>query len=198
MNEGFGHYTYEKDSPEVTPETIFDVASLTKVVATTPLAMEMNEQRLLHLDKPVKDYIPSFAGGLKDSVTIRHLLSHTGGIKPYMRFWKKLENPSQVLPMLYDMDLAYDPGETYHYSDPGYILLQRIIEKLGGAPLNELAERNFYRPLEMENTMFNPRSTRSCRIAPIEYETSDRQRVIRGEMHDNNAAFHEGVAGQAG
>ncbi len=198
MNEGFGHYTYDQDSPEVTSETIFDLASLTKVVATTPVAMKQYEQDLLYLDKPVFDYIPDFTGGKKEAVTIRQLLSHTGGIKPYMRFWKNADNPEQVPEMIKNMKLAYEPGEEYHYSDPGYILLQQIIEMLGGASLDDLAARYFYRPLGMDNTMFNPDSSLLSRIAPTEYDSAWRNRLVRGEVHDENAAFLGGVAGHAG
>ncbi|MCF7805583.1 MAG: serine hydrolase [Candidatus Marinimicrobia bacterium] len=196
--KGFGHFTYDSLSSAVSRKTTFDLASLTKVIATTPVAMEMYEDNYLHLDKPVSAYIPGFSGGLKDNVKIKHLLTHTSGLTPYLRFWELTDDPEQVMDMIINSELEYAPGDSTAYSDLGIILLGEILEKLGRAPLDELASRQIFRPLGMENTEFEPNRNIWDMIAPTEYDSTYRERMIQGEVHDRNTAFLGGVAGHAG
>jgi len=195
---GFGNYTYSTFSSPVNRETIFDLASLTKVIATTPLAMRFYEQDLLHLEKQVKAYIPGFSGGMKDSVTVRHLLTHTSGLKPYVRFWESADDPSQVIDMIVESELVYTPGDSSAYSDLGIILLGHILEKLGRNSLDTLSQKHLFTPLGMMTTQFNPPEEMHHRIPPTEYDDSYRGRQLQGEVHDENAAFLGGVAGHAG
>lgn len=194
---GFGNFTYQKDSPKVTRNTIYDLASLTKVVAATPVAMHMYEQNLLHLNKPVSSYIPEFKGGLKDSVTVRNLLTHSGGLG-WIPFWRELDDPAGLVDRIAREPLAYKPADSTVYTDLGPMLIQKIVEKLGGKPFDDLAYEELYQPMGMEHTRFNPPASWKNRIAPTEYDRVYRHRQIRGEVHDENAAFLGGVSGHAG
>ena len=196
--KGFGNFTYDKSSPQVTRETIFDMASVTKVTATTPVAMKMYEANYLHLDKPVSDYIPEFSGGLRDSVKIINLLTHTAGLQPFIKFWEVTDNPADVMDIIYNSELQYTPGDSTVYSDLGVIMLGKILEKLGQAPLDQLAESKIFNPLGMSHTRYLPGKELSGQIAPTEFDQAYRHKQIHGEVHDENAAFLGGVAGHAG
>ena len=196
--EGFGHFTYDNSSPKVERNTVYDLASITKVAATTPLAMRMVENNLLHLDKPVSAYWPEFSGGQKDKVTIRHLLTHSSGLPPYIQFWKRTDDPDEVLEIICDTELQFEPGSRTRYSDLGIILLGKILEKLGKKPLGELTENHLYQPLGMQSTGYQPGEALQPRITPTEYDSSYRSELIRGEVHDENAALLGGIAGHAG
>lgn len=196
--KGFGHFTYDPESPKVTADTHFDLASLTKVVATTPLAMKMYQQQLLHLDKPVSAYVPEFSGGLKDSVTITNLLTHTSGLPAYMKFWEIVDKPSAVLDSIIYTPLVYTPGDSSKYSDLGIILLGHILEELGMKPLDSLAQQRVFNPLGMHHTEFLPPNDIWSSIAPTEFDHNYRHRQLQGEVHDENAAFLGGVAPHAG
>jgi len=195
---GFGRLTYKEQSPAVTKNTIFDLASLTKVTATLPIAMRMYEKNLLHLDKPISSYLPEFKGGLKDSARIRHLFTHEAGLKPFIPFWKELNNPDQRIKYMSAEPLIYSPGDSTVYSDLGFILLGEILEKLGRKSLNQLARDILFEPLTMVNTHFNPGDSLMAQIAPTEFDHHYRNRQIHGEVHDENAAFAGGVSGHAG
>lgn len=196
--QGFGRFTYDKSSPAVDSETIFDLASITKVMATTPLAMKMYERDYLHLDKPVSAYLPEFSGGMKDSVKVRHLLTHTAGLQPFIKFWEVADDPSEVYDIIVNSDLIYPPGDSTRYSDLGLILTGKIIEKLGRRPLGELVQLELYDPLGMDQTQYRPPERIWSQIAPTEFDRAYRDRQIQGEVHDENAAFMGGVAGHAG
>jgi len=196
--EGFGHFTYNEGSPEVTPETIFDLASVTKVTATTPLAMKMYEQHLLHLDEPVKAYLPEFSGGMKDSVTVYNLLTHTAGLPPFIKFWEVLDDSTAVVDSILHTPLIYTPGDSSVYSDLGLILMGKILEKLGQKPEDQLVQDMIYKPLGMHNTEYKPAREIWSQIAPTEFDRAYRHKQIQGEVHDENAAFLGGVAGHAG
>ncbi len=196
--EGFGHFTYDDTSAEVTPETIFDLASLTKVSATTPLAMKMYEKHLLHLDEPVKSYLPGFSGGMKDSVTIYNLLTHTAGLPPFIKFWEVVHDSTAVVDSIIHTPLIYTPGDSSVYSDLGLILMGKILEKLGQKPEDQLVKEMIYQPLGMKDTQYNPPSELKHRIAPTEFDRAYRHRQIWGVVHDENAAYLGGVAGHAG
>jgi len=197
VTEGVGHFTYGLDSPEVTRNTVFDLASLTKVIGTTSLAMKMYEQNLLHLNKPVSSYIPEFTGGRKDSVLIKHLLTHTSGL-PWIRLYEVAEEPSKVTEVISQSDLIFDPGDSTVYSDMNLILLGIIVEKLGQSTLGDLSQKLIFQPLGMSSTQFNPAGNIPEQIAPTEFDKHYRHRQIQGEVHDENASFMGGVAGHAG
>jgi len=217
-SRGFGQFTYDRNSPEVTRETIFDMASITKVMSTTPLAMQMYEQNLLHLDSPVSAYIPEFSGGMKDSVKIRHLLTHSSGLPAYLqfwiltgakmnlvqqffnliKFWDVADYPQEVLDIIKHTNLVYTPGDSSIYSDLGIILMGHILEKIVHKPLDRLVQDRIYTPLGMEETRYVPARRIWEEIAPTEYDRNYRNEQIQGEVHDENAAVLGGVAGHAG
>ncbi len=195
LAKGFGHYTYDKSSTEVSRRTMFDLASLTKVSATTPLAMQMYEQNLLHLNEPVRDYLPDFSGGMKDSVTIFNLLTHSSGLPSWKRFWIELNDPSKVFDDIIHTKLIYSPGDSTVYSDLGMMLTGHILEELGQDSLNILAKNRLYKPLEMDHTTYEPPTRWKNDIAPT---INNHGTIRQGKVHDPNASFLGGVSGHAG
>ncbi len=197
-NRGFGHQTYDTGSPAITTETMYDMASVTKVEATTMIAMKLYEQRKLRLDIPVKSYLPDFSGGLKDSVTVRNLLTHSAGIIAWDSLWSRAKTKEEALQYIYKRPLIYTPGDSMVYSDLGIIMLGQIIETITGKTLDQLAEQMYYKPLGMTSTMFNPPKSLLPRIAPTEIGGGLKRGLIHGEVHDENAFFLGGVSAHAG
>ncbi|MBD3274630.1 MAG: serine hydrolase [Candidatus Marinimicrobia bacterium] len=218
LSEGFGNFTYDPTSPRVDSKTIFDMASITKVMATTPLAMKLYEQNVLNLHEPVWHYIPGFRGGMKDSVDIYNLLTHSSGFPPYIRFWnvtgargdymsvffnkikfwESTDYVSEVMGMIINEELVYTPGDSTLYSDLGIILMGSILEKIRNTPLETLVEDEIYEPLGMHDTRYIPEKKFWDEIVPTEYDIYYRKRQIQGEVHDENSALLGGVAGHAG
>jgi CubicO group peptidase (beta-lactamase class C family) len=197
-SRGFGRQTYDVDSPAITPATIYDLASVTKVAATTVVAMQLWEEDKIKLDIPVKSYLPQFSGDAKDSVTLRHLLNHSAGLHEWDELWKKARNKEEALNYIYQLPLDYSPGDSVIYSDLGLILIGQILETVTGKPLDQLADEIIYKPMDMNNTMFNPPKDLLSRIAPTEIGGSMNRGLIHGEVHDENAFFFNGVAPHAG
>ena len=197
-SRSFGRQSYDPASSAVDAETIYDLASVTKVAATTVVAMELEERGLIRLDIPVKSYLPEFSGGMKDSVTLRHLLTHSGGLHWWVDLWNQATDRAGALDYIYNRPLSYAPGDTMIYSDLGLILMGTVLEHVTGRPLDELAERYYYRPLGMTNTMYNPAAALLPRIAPTEIGGSMNRGLIHGAVHDENAFFLGGVAPHAG
>jgi beta-N-acetylhexosaminidase len=181
-------------------QAVYDLASLTKVVATTTLAMLAVSEGKLALDAPVQRYLPAFRGPGKELVTIRHLLTHSGGLPadPSPGLWQQTPNADSALRVVNAYPLDTAPGTRMVYSDLGAIVLGEVIEKIYGDLLDRLAERKIFGPLGMPSTRFRPPESWLPRIAPTEYDTTWRKRIVRGEVHDENAAWLGGVAGHAG
>lgn len=180
----------------MTLDTIFDAASLTKVVATTPAIMRLFEQGQIRLNDPVTKYLPEFQGGHSD-ITIRNLMTHFSGLRPDLDLkpaWSGYETGIQRA--LIDKP-AGPPGVRLVYSDINFILLGEIVHRLSGKMLNEYARDNFYQPLGMHETMFLPPDSLRARIAPTEINPATGQ-PLRGEVHDDTARYMGGVAGHAG
>jgi beta-glucosidase-like glycosyl hydrolase/CubicO group peptidase (beta-lactamase class C family) len=201
----FGKLSYEKGAAPVGPDTIYDLASLTKVVVTTTLAARLTESPnggTLQLDAPIERYLPEWASGpqpeWRKQVTVRHLLTHTSGLPPHRDYFLTSKNKRQLLEKIFAEPLESQPGTKEAYSDLGIILLGEIIERLTGKSLDELARTEIFRPLGMTETMFLPPKKLLPRIAPTEDDTRYRKRLIRGEVHDENAYALGGVAGHAG
>ena len=192
-----GRQTYNEDAPLVTAETIYDVASLTKVTSTTPVAMKLVEQKKLPLDEPINEFIPEFAGGNKDKITIRHILTHSAGLQAYDEFPLGTTG-EEIVSSIVERPLVAVPGEKYIYSDFGPILLGKIMEKVTGRALENLATSYVFRPLGMTSTMFNPDSTLFPRIAPTEIDERYKRGLVHGIVHDERAWQLGGVAGHAG
>jgi CubicO group peptidase (beta-lactamase class C family) len=193
----FGRLTYDEAAAPVVPDTIYDLASLTKVVVTTTLAMVLVDEGKLDLEAKLSGFFPKFTGGAKDKVTLRHLLTHSGGLLWWARLYEELKGQAAYLERIVAMDLTYEPGTKAVYSDLGLILLGAVVERLGGAPLAELAQARVTGPLGMKDTLYRPPAELQPRIAPTENDPW-RGRLLRGEVHDENAFALGGVAPHAG
>jgi len=190
----------------MTPDTVFDLASLTKVVATTSSLMLLLEQGKVRLNDPVARYIPEFAPHGKDQITVRHLLTHTSGLRPIPALKDPWSGAEIVLKSIHEDALVFPPGARFGYSDTGFILLGELIHRVSGLPLDEFAAKNVFQPLGMRHTRFRPPSEWKPRIAPTEEvglpegakAGSGKGTVLRGEVHDPRARGMGGVAGHAG
>lgn len=178
--------------------TIYDLASLTKVVATTTLAMFAVQEGRLDLDAPVPRYLPEFRGREKERVTIRHLLTHSSGLPADRPLWRLSPDPDSALRLVNATPLDTLPGSRTVYSDLGAIVLGEVLERVYGSRLDRLAARRIFRPLGMGSTGFRPAPGLRARIAATEYDSAWRKRMVRGEVHDEKAAWLGGVAGHAG
>jgi CubicO group peptidase (beta-lactamase class C family) len=178
--------------------SIYDLASLTKVVATTTLAMQAVRDHLIELDQPVVRYLPAFAGPGKERVTVRHLLTHSSGLRADRAIWRQSNSPDSGLRLILGTPLDTAPGMRMVYSDVGAIVLGRMLERVLGGRLDRLAHSRIFKPLGMADTRFAPRASWIPRIAATEYDTVWRKRIVRGEVHDEKAAWLRGVAGHAG
>jgi beta-glucosidase-like glycosyl hydrolase/CubicO group peptidase (beta-lactamase class C family) len=193
----FGRLTYEVDSPRAVENTIYDLASLTKVVATTTMAMMLVDDGRLNLDKPVQDFLPRFQGPGKEKVTVRQLLTHSSGIDWWAPLYKDLSGKKAYVEHIEQMDLVYEPGTKSLYSDLGLILLGEILERVAGQSLNVFTREQIFEPLGMKDTHFQPSEALLERIAPTEFDEW-RGRLLHGEVHDENAHALGGVAPHAG
>jgi CubicO group peptidase (beta-lactamase class C family) len=193
----FGRLSYDEGAPAVATDTIYDLASLTKVVVTTTLTMILVDEGKLDLDARVHGFLPAFSSPAKDRVTVRHLLTHSGGLQWWAPLYKDVQGKAAYLERIVAMDLAYEPGAKTVYSDLGIILLGDILERVSRTPFEELARRRVLEPLGMRDTGYRPAAALLERIAPTEMDPW-RGRVVRGEVHDENAAALGGVAPHAG
>ena len=193
----FGRLSYDESATETRTDTIYDLASLTKVIVTTTLAMMLVDEGKLDLDARVSSFFPGFRGGAKDGVTVRQLLSHSGGLLWWAPLYKEVQGKAAYLERIVAMDLAYEPGTKAVYSDLGVILLGDIVERQAGSALGELARGNLLDPLGMMDTLYRPPAALVPRIAPTENDPW-RGRVLRGEVHDENAFALGGIAPHAG
>jgi CubicO group peptidase (beta-lactamase class C family) len=198
------------DRTEVTEHTLYDLASLSKVIATTTSAMILEEQGLLQLDRPVAFYLPGFgnpvAPGLpydtvKSTITVRMILTHTGGLEAgaplYLPAFGSLRGRDAYLNAINARPLAYAPGTKMVYSDWDMVLLQLVIERITGTTLDQYAWEHIFRPLGMLETTYLPGPRLLPRVAPTEVD-STRGGLLRGLVHDGNAWAIGGVAGHAG
>jgi len=203
-----GRLAYSEDAPAVAPNTIYDLASLTKVVATATAAMILADRGLLQLDRPVAHYLPDFISPYdtaadplwtaRGEVTVRHLLAHTSGLPAYEKFFLRAREKAHVIEEALALPLEEVPGKKTTYSDVGFILLGEIIESASTQSLDAFCGREIFAPLGMNDTCFNPPRELWERIAPTEQDQEFRKRLVRGEVHDENAWVMGGVAGHAG
>jgi CubicO group peptidase (beta-lactamase class C family) len=182
----------------VTGSTLFDLASITKIAATTPALMKLYDEAKFRLDDPVRKFVPAFSGGEKDRVTIRNLLAHQSGLPAYRDFYHFCTSPTQLLDSLYATPLVTTPGDSTIYSDLGMMILGKVVEAISGLPFDEYVRRNFFSPLGMTNTMFLPPDSRRENTAPTEDDRLWRRQVVQGKVHDENAELLGGISGHAG
>ncbi len=198
----FGGQTYEPNAPAVQPDTIYDVASLSKSVVTTTLIAMLVAAGEVQLDAPVARYLPEWASGptpeWRREATVRHLLTHTSGLPAHKPYFETTRGKREVLAKILTEPLTFEPGTQSAYSDLGFILLGEIIERMTGKPLDVLARERIFAPLGMNDSMYNPPKSLRARIAPTENDTAFRKRLVHGEVHDENAWAIGGVAGHAG
>ena len=200
--KAYGYYTYDPSSGKVTVNTMYDLASLTKVTATTTATMICYDRGLFKLDDKVAKYLPKFGVNGKENVTIRNLLLHDSGLRPDIPSYKAFDSVKnkehEVMNEIFNDTLVYPTGSKMVYSDLNFILMGKIIEKVTGKTLDKFCEKNIFKPLGMNSTMFNPPSSLVSRIAPTEYDNYWRHRQIRGTVHDETSQLLGGVAGHAG
>ena len=198
--KGLGRFTYEPGSPAVQAETIFDLASVSKVVATTPMAMLLYERGQLDLEAPVTSLLPEFAGDdpRREEVTVRMLLAHSSGLPAYERLFERVRTREELIHSALSTPLTADPGTRAEYSDIGFIILGELLARLADEPLDRFCQREAFGPLGMAHTCYCPSPAWRAQIPPTVDDRTFRHRVVQGEVHDENASVMGGVAGHAG
>ena len=192
-----GHYSTTDRRP-VTTATLYDLASLTKVVGWTTACMQLVDQGRLDLDAPVSRYVPEFRGPQKDQVKIRNLLTHTAGFPPDLPLWQDTKTREQAFALADTAPLANPPGQTYVYSDVSAIIGEQVIERITGERLDQYLAAHVFGPLGMVATRYLPPASWKPMIAPTEIDTIMRHRLIWGTVHDESADRLGGVSGNAG
>lgn len=177
--------------------TLWDLASLTKVVALTSAVMQLSSSGKLNLDAPVQRYIPEWTGPWKDQVRVRDLLTHTAGLPAWRPLYKEAESRAGAIALVVSTPLEVAPGQRTVYSDLGAILMGQIVERVSGEPFDEYVKERIFTPLGMRTTRFRPPTAWRDHIAPTEVDPW-RQRHLRGEVHDENAFRLGGVSSHAG
>ncbi|MDB6139728.1 MAG: pbpE 6, partial [Verrucomicrobiaceae bacterium] len=181
---------------DLTEDSLFDVASLTKVVATTPCIMLLIQQGRIALEAPVKTYIAEFTGEGRDAITVRHLLTHVSGMPADLAAKPAWAGYAEGIRLACACVPDPGPGHVFRYSDVNFILLGEIVRRVSGQPLDVYAREQIFKPLKMTDTGFNPDASLSSRIAPTERDENGR--MLRGVVHDPSARRMGGVAGHAG
>ncbi len=232
-NKGYGYYTYEKEK-EVTKNTIYDLASLTKVLSTLQVVMKLYEEKKLNLEDPLRKYLSETDSTNKGNLLIKDILMHEAGLISFYPFWVKTSEDGEPLPgylsdrqdSTFSIQIAEDLYTTkqlqdsvwnwvlqtdlrkkkrkdgtysYRYSDLGFMILQKVVERITSNTLDELADSLFYQPMGLRNVVFRPlEKHKREKIPPTEMDVSFRKSLLRGYVHDPNAALIGGVSGHAG
>lgn len=193
---GYGHFTWSRRSAVPSPvTTLWDLASLSKVVGTTAVALRLVDQGKLDLDATVAEYLPAFSGGDKDRVTVRMLLDHTSGLRPFIPFYRTAASREEAITELLADSLRRAPGSAPEYSDLNAILLGLVLERVGGKPLDSLVAAEVTVPLGLRSTLYRPPPSLLKRIAP---SSTSHGQPVAGVPNDQNAVVFGGVAGHAG
>ncbi len=208
--KAFGNRSVQPVKEAMTEETIFDMSSLTKVMATLPLVLMLSEDGTLRLDDRVKRYLPRFSGGGKDRITLSHLLTHYSGLPADFDLSKPWFGYPAALEELWTTKTRSEPGKEFEYSDLNFIVLGHIVQVVAGKTLDEIARDRIFAPLGMTDTCFRPPADLAGRIAPTESRRNTLRylkgqdaaqsldKILRGEVHDPTAWRMGGVAGHAG
>jgi CubicO group peptidase (beta-lactamase class C family) len=193
---GYGHFTWNPASSVPSPDSTFwDIASITKVMGTTSAAMRLVDAGRLKLDSPVRYYLPRFAGGAKDRVTVRMLLDHTSGLRAYVPFFKQAKTREAAITLLYSEQLVRQPGQKPVYSDLNAILLGLLLEAVSGMPLEDFVAREVFQPLGLSGTKYRLTAQARRRTVPTALW---RGHPVQGQVNDPNAVIFGGAAGHAG
>ncbi|MGA7906648.1 MAG: serine hydrolase domain-containing protein, partial [Candidatus Sulfotelmatobacter sp.] len=187
----------------VSRATLFDLASVTKVVATTTMAMILHQRGLLDLEAPITAIVPEFTSGKeadsrRHEVTVHMLLAHSSGLPAYEKLYLSASTRDRLLHAAFTTPLTADPGSRSEYSDIGFIILGAALERLAGEALDTFCQREVFGPLAMTSTAFNPPAKSRVQIPPTQDDHAFRHRIIQGEVQDENAFALGGVAGHAG
>ena len=197
MLKGYGRTDWAAGAPPATDSTMYDMASLTKVVSATTAAMILEEEGKLDLDRTVASYLPEYDVPDKHTITVRMLLTHTSGIRSNHPLWKEAKGREQYFAGMVKFPLEGTPGSTALYTDWNMVLLQFIIERVTGQTLDQFVEARVFGPLGMRDTRYNPPESLKPRIAPTEIEDF-RGGQVWGVVHDETAWVLGGVSGNAG
>ncbi len=193
---GAGHLDWAP-SPVPNDSTLWDMASLTKVLAMTSAMMQLVEMHKVDIDAPVQRYLPTWTGTHKEKVTVRHLLTHSSGLPAWRPLYKEANDAASAMALAYATPLDTLPGVRMVYSDIGGILMGEIVRVVSGERIDDYFAKHIAVPLHLHESMFLPPASLLDRIAPTEIDPW-RQRHLRGEVHDENAAMLGGVSGHAG
>jgi uncharacterized protein YbbC (DUF1343 family)/CubicO group peptidase (beta-lactamase class C family) len=194
--KAFGNRSLEPRREAMTVDTIFDIASLTKVVATTTAVMQLEEQGKIRINDPVAKYLPEFAQNGKEDITIRELLTHHSGLPESLDLVEHWQGSEAALRMAFAEKPIYPAGARFLYSDVDFIVLGALVERVSGMPLNDYCEKNIFAPLQMTHTRYLPPASWLPQIAPTQFDEHDT--MLRGVVHDPTARRMGGVAGHAG
>jgi serine-type D-Ala-D-Ala carboxypeptidase len=204
-HKGLGHFTYKESSPAVTAGTVYDLASVTKVIATTTACMILYDRGLFKLDQPLIQLLPEFPDSGSEQndhrrrqITLRMLLAHSSGLPAYIKLFQTCHNKDELLRRALQVQLTADPGSRAEYSDIGFILLGETLQELSGQPLDQFCQREIFAKINLAQTCFNPPTDLKLAIPPTEDDRTFRHRLIQGEVNDENASVMGGVAGHAG
>ena len=194
--KAYGNRALEPRREAMTLDTVFDLASMTKVIATTTAVMQLMEQGKIRVSEPVVKYLPEFGQNGKEDITLRQLLTHYSGLEPDLDLKEKWEGKETAYRMAFHDPPELPPGSSFSYSDVNFITLGAVIEKISGETLDGYASRHIFAPLKMTRTRFLPPAAWRAKIAPTQYD--ENERMLRGVVHDPTARRMGGVAGHAG
>lgn len=194
----FGNAVLEPEVIPMIPETVFDLASLTKMIVTNTSIMILAEQGKIDLDDPVSRYLPEFKVKGKERITIRQLLTHTSGFPAFKRYYASIKGREDYYKTISEEELIEEPGTKRTYSDIGYKTLGFIVEKVSGKDLQAFSREHIFLPLGMKQTRFNPPASWKKKCAATEIWPLYEKRLAWGEVHDENANAMGGIAGHAG
>lgn len=193
-----GKFTYDADATPVTDSSIYDLASVSKVIGTTTAVMICIDRKLFSLDDKVVKYLPQFGANGKKQITIRNLLVHNSGLPAFKKYYEFVKNGDELLKDIYNSELIYKTGTKTVYSDLGMITMQKIIEKVTGKRLDKFLQAEVFSKLGMTSTMYVPPASLKHRMVPTEIDNYWRKRLLIGEVHDEAASMLGGIAGHAG
>src|SRR5579871_4384323 len=194
--KAYGSRALEPKRELMTVDTIFDLASRTKVIATTTAVMQLVEQGKVRLNDPVAKYLPEFAQNGKEDITVRQLLTHYSGLAPDVELTPAFDSKEAAYRLAFAEAPQQAPGSGFIYSDTNFIVLGALVEKVSGETLDAYTQQHIFTPLKMTHTRFLPPAAWRLRIAPTEYD--ENEHMLRGVVHDPRARRMGGVAGHAG
>jgi CubicO group peptidase (beta-lactamase class C family) len=198
LSRGYGTLDWAPSSAAVSADrTLYDLASLTKVVATTSAVMVLYDEHRISLDAPVSRYLPAFARGAKARITVRELLEHRSGLPAGRNLEHLASSPARARELVLATAVEYEPGTAQRYSDVGMDVLGFVVEAIVHQPLDRFVHRRIFAPLAMTSTTYRPGASLRARTAPTE-RNSARGHPLKGEVHDGDAYALGGVAGHAG